>query len=415
MKPKYYPHATVAAAAALTIAPLCFVLSLPYLRSTTQKSESSAVASLDSPSTPEAHTVASATVVHKPNSVTQKATTANAKTVNPSSGSKRAETRVALLSARNPTTAASHDLASSRPMPSVIPTETGVREIIELADGNGETSAVDETVPVPAIAAASSDSLPQLVAMQPATGNLSEVRKHSADSKPAQETASPNAKAESPNSNDIFIEPPTETSKSTFEATGHLAMTGGTTGAIAGTAKPVHNLTAPERVSDKEKKPERRPSRSRSRNSGRSARNSDEATAADMTVSGENPFAPGFGVTSPIQTEDVILQQPLENRHVARMENVIGVTRAKGWPIALVKSDLPDDFWWVQQMVGIRGNSFAARVNFGNEHSISGSVYHMVIVFLDSPDEVRRFRIAKQFKELPEGVRRSREFTFIRR
>ena len=59
--------------------------------------------------------------------------------------------------------------------------------------------------------------------------------------------------------------------------------------------------------------------------------------------------------------------------------------------------------------------AFAARANFGNENSIRGSVYHLVFVFLDSPDEVRRFRIAKQFRELPEGIRRSREFTFTRR
>ena len=101
-----------------------------------------------------------------------------------------------------------------------------------------------------------------------------------------------------------------------------------------------------------------------------------------------------FGEAPPEVMENIILQQPLESRPVERMENVVAVTKAKGWPVALVRSDLPDDEWWVQQMVGIRGNAFAARVNFGNEHSISGSVYHLVFVFLDSPDEVRRFRIA---------------------
>ena len=112
--------------------------------------------------------------------------------------------------------------------------------------------------------------------------------------------------------------------------------------------------------------------------------------------------------------EDVILQTPFENRPVGRIENVLAITRAKGWPVALVRSDLPGDDWWVQQMVGIQGNAFTARVNFGNEDSIAGSAYRLVFVFLDSPDEVRRFRIAKQFNELPEGVRRSREYLFIR-
>ena len=115
-----------------------------------------------------------------------------------------------------------------------------------------------------------------------------------------------------------------------------------------------------------------------------------------------------------VTLEEVALQTPTENAAVGRVEDVVATTRAKGWPIALVKSDLPGDVWWVQQVVGIHGNAFAARVNFGNEYSIRGTIYHMVIVFLDSPDEVRRFRIAKQFEEIPRGVRRSREFNFIR-
>lgn len=114
------------------------------------------------------------------------------------------------------------------------------------------------------------------------------------------------------------------------------------------------------------------------------------------------------------QLEEVVLQRPLETRRVGRVEDVVAVTRATGWPIALVRSDIPGDEWWVQQMIGINGTTFAARVNFGNADSITGSGYRMIFVFLDSPEEVRRFRIAKQFKEIPEGVRRSREFQFIR-
>ncbi|MEJ7591880.1 MAG: hypothetical protein WKF77_10050 [Planctomycetaceae bacterium] len=112
--------------------------------------------------------------------------------------------------------------------------------------------------------------------------------------------------------------------------------------------------------------------------------------------------------------EEVVIQTPLESALVGRVENVVAMTRARGWPIALIRSDLPDDVWWVQQVVGIQGNSFAARVNFGNEYTLSGSAFSLVIVFLDSPDEVRRFRIAKQFKDIPEGVRHSRDFHYIR-
>ncbi|MCA9050885.1 MAG: hypothetical protein KDA89_19240 [Planctomycetaceae bacterium] len=127
-------------------------------------------------------------------------------------------------------------------------------------------------------------------------------------------------------------------------------------------------------------------------------------------VTGRSPV----DVTPQTAVEDVILQHPLENSRVMQKENLVAVTNAAGWPVILVKSGIPGDDWWVQQMVGIRGNAFAAKVSFGNEESVPGITYRLVVVFLDSADEMRRFRISRQFKTLPEGLRRSREFTFVR-
>ncbi len=131
----------------------------------------------------------------------------------------------------------------------------------------------------------------------------------------------------------------------------------------------------------------------------------------------EEPKPEGPNTEEPdlTQFEDVLIQTPDPDLEVAQVENLVATTNAKGWPIALVRSDIPEDVWWVQQVVGIRGKSFAARVNFGNRDSLSGSAYKLVIVFLDSEEEVRRFRIAKQFEEIPKGVRRSREFTYVRK
>ena len=116
----------------------------------------------------------------------------------------------------------------------------------------------------------------------------------------------------------------------------------------------------------------------------------------------------------PAVLEEVAIQTPREGHPVAQIEDVIAGTNARGWPVVLVRSDLPDDLWWVQQGVGIQRNTFAARVNFGNTRSLSGTSYRLVVVFLDSQDEMMRFRLARQFKELPEGLRRSREFRYTR-
>ena len=200
---------------------------------------------------------------------------------------------------------------------------------------------------------------------------------------------------------------PVEKPTAYFESTGHLAMIPPPRATNNG-----NRPAAPVKQETTARKDSKRRPRGAEAKSAASA--PVEATSSfGSSESGSWPVDvvdDGFGTNAATVLEDVILQQPLENRPVGRVENVVAVTRAKGWPIALVRSDLPDDFWWVQQMVGIRGNAFAARANFGNEESIPGSVYHMVIVFLDSPDEVLRFRIAKRFTDLPEGCRHSREF-----
>ena len=173
------------------------------------------------------------------------------------------------------------------------------------------------------------------------------------------------------------------TRDSHFESTGHLAMSGSIRQTQPRPSSPLQSMQSPTAVSG-----------------------ADPASLLD-----EDPFA--SEPKNPIV--DLIIQQPSERRPVNKVENLIATTQQPGWPIALVRSDIPDDVWWVQQMVGIRNRSFASRVNFGNDNSIPGSVYHLTIVFLDSADEARRFRIAKQFKEIPEGLRRSREFTFVRK
>jgi len=218
-------------------------------------------------------------------------------------------------------------------------------------------------------------------------------------------------------------EPPsrTDAGASYYEATGHLAMRDQpqipdqTTNSAEPTSQNAPAQSTPDTgdvTSAKIPKSKGRKSKSNEKDSGE--------TIADIVNSvSQQPLDLNNPRTKATEKgdkliEDVAIQTPLESSPVGRVENVVAMTRAKGWPIALIKSDLPDDVWWVQQVVGIQGNSFAARVNFGNEYSLSGSAFDMVIVFLDSPDEVRRFRIAKQFKEIPKGVRHSREFHYIR-
>ena len=420
LKAKYYPHITILGAATLLAGPLCLVLLLPYLQSDVGLYEDIPIVDtrLDtgmdtetttSPSTALASTTDLPSAAQAARSSSAASAIADAdrqKTTEPSRANEQASpnTRVAMLPQESFPKPPMLETSSNGSTAVTISDTDAVLEMAGLDDGmNDEQQSMGlEVVPIP-----------------------SEVSEMSGLRKPVDEFIEP-----------IYIAP------THYDATGHLALTHGGTGAMGGTAIPpvatvrksqpdtdAAQAMAGESVAEGTNKDSGKPESASSRAKSRATKtqmatvdaSTDEKKVGEQISMSSVPMVSSrmlidgtFGEKPPEILEDVILQQPLESRPVERMENVVAVTQAKGWPIALVKSDLPDDEWWVQQMVGIRGNAFSARVNFGNEHSISGSVYHLVFVFLDSPDEVRRFRIAKQFKTLPEGVRHTREFTFVR-
>ncbi|MEZ6132116.1 MAG: hypothetical protein R3C59_25935 [Planctomycetaceae bacterium] len=392
----------------MTILPLCLVLSLPYLRGTSDRSQDMAGsprswdAEIDATLKPSAQDDVKLAIASRSRPAADVSASKSSKLSKPVSPQ---ETRVAMRS----------DSKTALPFdtPKVTTKEAG-RRMTESAVERPvvsdmaaalpipvENISSDETVPVPydttsktaADTVAAQSDLDTMVSSAGISEDEAAVDLEKAVLNQEMDTA--------------LAQQKTPSGPTYFDSTGHLAL-----------LSPAAEASPPPRAAQ-----DTTPDGTRSRN----ARRADSSALKTPEVRSD-PFATATrgnsetwigdqgdsGTKLPDVLEEVILQQPLESRRVNQVESVVAVTRAKGWPIALVRSDLPDDYWWVQQMVGIRGNAFAARVNFGNNESIPGSVYHLVIVFLDSPDEVRRFRIAKQFKDLPEGVRHSREYTFVR-
>jgi len=400
LKPKYYPHITILGAATIITAPLVLVLSLTHFR---DNAEFDVAMREDSPIARPSHPTYST----QQDLNTALASLDQQHTAENASG----QTRVAMRNdagsmpqtlADRPSDAATSS-APSLPKPAfhtphaseiLNQIQAGTVDVVETRPVIAE-----EAVPVPSDIAPESVSVPAPtpVAQLPVAKPDQAIAQSPPKIDPERETLDKEMDV-------ILAQKTTNSGPSPFDSTGHLSMASPRHAAIAGT---------PAMDSDEPANPRS------NRRSTKSSRTNRKQTATADSVDGGSGAWPvdddGFGQPAAVVLEDIILQQPLESRRVDRVEPVVAVTRAKGWPIALVRSDLPDDHWWVQQMVGTRGNAFAARVNFGNEESLPGSVYHLVIVFLDSPDEVRRFRIAKRFKELPEGTRRTREFTFVRR
>jgi hypothetical protein len=111
---------------------------------------------------------------------------------------------------------------------------------------------------------------------------------------------------------------------------------------------------------------------------------------------------------------DIRVMRPEPGNIVSRYEDMIATTKEFGWPVVLVRSEIEGDSWWVQQIVTRQGNIIAARVNFGNNDTISGHGFEVVVLLLDSSAEAVRFRTAREFKEIPPGVRRSRLLQYVR-
>jgi hypothetical protein len=134
--------------------------------------------------------------------------------------------------------------------------------------------------------------------------------------------------------------------------------------------------------------------------------NPDIRSLPSASASHQKPSAPRVVLT---------VARPRAGSAVDRTVDLVAVTKAPGWPVVLIRSDIEGDCWWVQRVVARRGQYIAARVNFGNEDSLSGDQFQLAFLLLDSQHEAVRFQTARQFKELPEGIRRSQVFRYVRR
>lgn len=359
MKPKYYPHVTLAAAIVLLLLPASLLVLIPSPESQSFD-ELIAVVEAERP----------AQVASSPGTKQSAAA---------SSDEQRPPTRVAMLSSTSGESALALNAGN---------VDVEGSPVSKLTASNSQVAAMSYSAMLET--ADSGEPVRQSIRTEP-EGLASSDKVALSLTDPGEEPAAPDDQLD--NELEAALTQGSSTADSHYQSTGHLAMSG--------------------RIGKSNSAQPRAARSGKAKLTKRDGESMSEAMVSGTmpVVLDEDPFS--SEPKTPIV--DVIIQHPLERRPVNKVENLVAATQQPGWPIALVRSDLPDDVWWVQQMVGIRHRSFASRVNFGNDSSLPGSVYHLVIVFLDSADEARRFRIAKQFKELPEGLRRSREYTFVRK
>ena len=100
---------------------------------------------------------------------------------------------------------------------------------------------------------------------------------------------------------------------------------------------------------------------------------------------------------------------------VRRVEGMVAKTRSKGFPVAVIRSELPDSPWWVQKTTFFQPPYFKIHLRFGNEDTESQTRYRLVILMLETREEATRFMTADQITAIPEGMRRTRELNYVRK
>lgn len=112
-----------------------------------------------------------------------------------------------------------------------------------------------------------------------------------------------------------------------------------------------------------------------------------------------------------------MLIRPRQDAEVEMMSEVTGKVLTRGWPIVLVKADLPDCLWWSQEWAAptAAAGHFKAKVRIGNDKSKDGSRFRLVVVMAKSEDDARRFKPGVSFKEIPEELPRSTETVVVLR
>lgn len=109
------------------------------------------------------------------------------------------------------------------------------------------------------------------------------------------------------------------------------------------------------------------------------------------------------------------LVRPRQDSTVAPQSEVTGKVLTRGWPIVLVRADLPECLWWAQEWAEPTSATgyFKAKVRFGNDKSKDGSRFRVVVVIAKSEEDARRYKPGASFKRIPEDLPKSTETVVV--
>lgn len=132
----------------------------------------------------------------------------------------------------------------------------------------------------------------------------------------------------------------------------------------------------------------------------------------DMPRSAQIPVVLNQRETPAPQTTSIA--RPATGSKVSRVENLVAVVNDDASVVAMVRSDEPDSYWWVQDIVeNARGGKVTATVRFGNQSTPAGTRFSIVLLLPTSVRDLERFEIGDYMRQLPEHIPKSKEVQVI--
>lgn len=109
-----------------------------------------------------------------------------------------------------------------------------------------------------------------------------------------------------------------------------------------------------------------------------------------------------------------LITSPSPDAKVKTVTEVSGKMTSEGWPVVIVRSDLPNDQWWTQGQAKFgEGGSFTSTARFGNEKTQNGRGFLVAILTFPSAKAAEAFAPGTALETLPVGIPVSKEVAVI--
>ena len=108
------------------------------------------------------------------------------------------------------------------------------------------------------------------------------------------------------------------------------------------------------------------------------------------------------------------IARPTRGSKVSQIENLVAVVDNDASVIAMVRSDEPDSYWWVQDIVeNAHGGKVNATVRFGNQSTPPGTRFSIVLLLPKSARDLEQFQVGDYMRQLPDHIPKSKQVQVI--